>query len=178
MKTAEQRTRDLVAAAEIQIREERNQKGIAVAPATQARHSPGPWHATQCPMNTGLYVQNDKLQLIANPQANHTIDQTTKDANARLIAAAPDLLEACQAVLAAEGEDWETGRRVLRAAVEKATQPAAPAGTHADPIRYEHIAADDPARKAKFRKQLDQFEKDAKAGKVLCLSDLMISAGM
>jgi len=42
------------------------------------------------------------------------------EANARLIAASPDLLEACKAVLAVGGEDWEAGERVLRAAIAKA----------------------------------------------------------
>ena len=52
------------------------------------------------------------------------------------------------------------------------------AGTHEDPIRYEHVSADDPDRQAKRAAQREQFEKDAKAGRVLCLSDLMISHGM
>ena len=51
-------------------------------------------------------------------------------------------------------------------------------GTHDNPIRYEHIDKDDPARQAKLAKQREQFSKDAQTGKVLCLSDLMISAGM
>jgi hypothetical protein len=51
-------------------------------------------------------------------------------------------------------------------------------GTYEDPIRYEHIKADDPDRKAKRAAQRDQFTADAKAGRVLCLSDLMISHGM
>lgn len=51
-------------------------------------------------------------------------------------------------------------------------------GTYDDPIRYEHIKRDDPDRRAKLAKQRQQFEEDAKGGKVLCLSDLMISHGM
>lgn len=51
-------------------------------------------------------------------------------------------------------------------------------GTHDNPIRYEHISLDDPNRKAKLKAQRNQFEQDAKAGKVLCLSDLMCSHGM
>ena len=51
-------------------------------------------------------------------------------------------------------------------------------GTYSNPIRYEHIKADDPDRKAKRAAQRDQFTADAKAGRVLCLSDLMISHGM
>ena len=89
MTTAEQRTRDLVAAAEIQIIEERNQKGAPIP----------------LPSRTG-------------------------------------------------------------------------AGTHEDPIRYEHISADDPDRQMKRAVQRRQFTVDAKAGRVRCLSDLMISHGM
>jgi hypothetical protein len=44
--------------------------------------------------------------------------------------------------------------------------------------RYEHIDLNDPNRQAKLKAQRDEFEKDAKEGKVLCLSDLMISHGM
>ena len=51
-------------------------------------------------------------------------------------------------------------------------------GTYSNPIRYEHIEKDDPNRQAKLAAQRDQFTADAKAGRVLCLSDLMISHGM
>ena len=51
-------------------------------------------------------------------------------------------------------------------------------GTYERPIRYEHIKANDPDRRAKLAAQRAQFAKDAKAGKVLCITDLMISAGM
>ena len=44
--------------------------------------------------------------------------------------------------------------------------------------RYEHVAMDDPNRSAKLAAQRDEFEKDAKAGKVVCLTDLFISHGM
>lgn len=44
--------------------------------------------------------------------------------------------------------------------------------------RYEHISQDDPNRQAKLKAQRNEFEKDAKEGTVLCLSDLMISHGM
>lgn len=48
-----------------------------------------------------------------------------KEANARLIAAAPDLLEACQSALQAiksSGESWTTLHDDLTAAIAKATQ--------------------------------------------------------
>ncbi len=52
------------------------------------------------------------------------------------------------------------------------------AGTHDDPVRYEKLDPKDPEYKKKFRQQLDKFDEDASSGKVLCLSDLMINAGM
>jgi len=51
-------------------------------------------------------------------------------------------------------------------------------GTHENPIRYEHVKRDDPNRQEKLAKQRQQFEDDAKDGRVLCLSDLMISHGL
>jgi len=51
-------------------------------------------------------------------------------------------------------------------------------GTYEDVIRYEHVAKDDPHRREKLAKQREQFSRDAKAGRVLCLSDLMCSHGM
>ena len=51
-------------------------------------------------------------------------------------------------------------------------------GTYERPIRYEHIKANDPDRRAKLATQRAQFGKDAQAGKVLCITDLLISTGM
>ena len=53
-----------------------------------------------------------------------------------------------------------------------------PVGTHDNPLRYERVKKDDPNRQAKLAAQRDQFTADAQSGKVLCLSDLMISHGM
>lgn len=50
--------------------------------------------------------------------------------------------------------------------------------TAENPVRYERLEKSDPNYREKFAAQLDQFEEDAKAGKVVCLSDLMCSAGM
>ena len=47
-----------------------------------------------------------------------------------------------------------------------------------DVKRYEHIEKDDPDRQSKLKAQREEFEKDANAGKVLCLSDLLISHGL
>lgn len=52
------------------------------------------------------------------------------------------------------------------------------AGTTEDPVRYESLSRDDPDYREKFNRQLDQAEQDAKAGKAICLSDLMCSPYM
>jgi len=51
-------------------------------------------------------------------------------------------------------------------------------GTHDDPIRYAKIQRDDPKRQTKLAEQRKEFEADAKAGRVVCLSDLMCNHGM
>ena len=45
-------------------------------------------------------------------------------------------------------------------------------------VRYAHLDRKDPDYKAKYNAQWNQAERDANAGKRICLSDLMISAGM
>ena len=78
--------------------------------------------------------------------------------------------------LPARAGDW-TKPADIEGAKPKRAQ-AENIGTHDNPIRYEHVSLDDPNRKAKLEAQRDKFERDAKAGKVLCLSDLMCSHGM
>ena len=45
-------------------------------------------------------------------------------------------------------------------------------------VRYTHLDRKAPDYRAKYNAQWDQAERDVKAGKAICLSDLMISAGM
>lgn len=71
----------------------------------KTEHTPGPWY---------FNPRNDPRQpQIASETTGHSIavvyDHTTDDekrANARLIAAAPDLLEAAEALLEAIGDDF------------------------------------------------------------------------
>lgn len=51
-------------------------------------------------------------------------------------------------------------------------------GTYERPMRYERITATDPERKLKLKAQRAQMEADAKAGKVLCITDIMSNYGM
>ncbi len=59
-------------------------------------HTPGPWEVDSAHGTDAVYVLSEN-HLIAHVIAHG--DGTDDAANARLIAAAPDLLEACQAAL-------------------------------------------------------------------------------
>ena len=67
------------------------------------QHTPGPWKAVEAPYNPKgwLWVQNGPGALLADVHQNKNIPLDARNANARLMAAAPELLEACKAVLAA-----------------------------------------------------------------------------
>ena len=76
-----------------------------------SKHTPGPWHADPGRRVTGFAVTHDGEPnpiaiALRKPRSSHTngITDSTALANARLIAAAPDLLvalEACEELLSA-----------------------------------------------------------------------------
>ena len=101
-----------------------------------AQHTPGPWRLYQGPL---LYVEADgHLGPIAELRSRldvgylHPLVAETREANARLIAAAPDLLEACKLIVsafdalapasAARNEPMQIN--AARAAIAKATREA------------------------------------------------------
>ena len=155
MTDAEKRTRDIVAAAQVQIDEERNQKGEAIPT--------GPSEARIC-SNRAFHTEWESLQ--------GTLTLVLGFAH----------LPPTKANWDSYQEQIEKARRCLdwlAVMLPEAVKPITTgAGTHEDPIRYEHVSADDPDRQAKRAVQRRQFTVDAKAGRVLCLSDLMISHGM
>ena len=51
------------------------------------------------------------------------------------------------------------------------------AGTRDDPIRFAPLSGTPEERREQLAAQREKFERDAKAGKVLCLSDLLINHG-
>lgn len=89
-------------------------------PAHTAAHTPGPWR-----VGAGSFVISD------NPAPGiggsddiagygwHLICESVNPQNARLIAAAPDLLEACKAVLVLPAVDESTAAR-LQQVIEQA----------------------------------------------------------
>ena len=91
-----------------------------------ARHTPGPWKAVEAASNPPgwLWVQNGPGALLADVHQNVNIPLDARNANARLMAAAPELLEALQEIItAADGEGWsqlDAGFTKARVAVAKA----------------------------------------------------------
>ncbi len=67
------------------------------APATATAHTPGPWTAQRC----SIRAADGKVVAICNGWVNGAGNDATPFANARLIAAAPELLEACERMKAA-----------------------------------------------------------------------------
>ena len=88
---------------------------------TDTTHTPGPWQ-----------IWGQITGISRSPCTGHTISKGpnificdaigTSDANARLIAAAPELLAACQrALVEAVADDQDEWFAIMRAAIAKAT---------------------------------------------------------
>jgi hypothetical protein len=86
------------------------------------KHTPGPWRIEKRPGNEMEYhvVAEVRSPVALAKTLCNGLPVEVDRANARLIAAAPDMAEALQAILAANGEDHETGLRVAREALQKA----------------------------------------------------------
>ena len=90
------------------------------------KHTPGPWkfgdnskHFKTNPFN--VYVQGGGVHSasIANIPFRRTIPESEARANAKLIAAAPELLEALEAVIRGVPDTWE-GVQKAREVIAKA----------------------------------------------------------
>ena len=89
-------------------------------------HTPGPWTARR--MHTGGFDIMDPRNRDVVTVYGGGVETESREANARLIAAAPDLLEALKSLVAnlAEGDFIsETRIDAARAAIAKATTPNA-----------------------------------------------------
>lgn len=99
-----------------------------------SKHTPGPWNIGT---KNGARVWSENGEtLIADADASESLRKEIKKANARLIAAAPELLAAAQAAKLAlddllhakDGRDWWTQRdaamMLIDAAIAKATGDA------------------------------------------------------
>jgi hypothetical protein len=88
------------------------------------KHTPGPWRIGDAGMTVfGPKVEGKLADIVAQLfRPKTTAESQIRKANARLIAAAPDLLEACRAGLSvceAESANWQA--EIIRAAIAKAT---------------------------------------------------------
>ena len=83
-----------------------------------AQHTPGPWH-TAGDQGVQIRSQRDQIAKVWTMRGNEW------KANARLIASAPELLEALQAVLAnsLDSKGLADAHKQARAAIAKATNP-------------------------------------------------------
>ena len=103
---------------------------------SETKHTPGPWHIHTEPQPHGCpIVGNGRGLMLAmlSHSVNYPNQRDEANANARLIAAAPDLLEKAQVAMAAcermteqygdvaFGVDFVTLGNALRAAIAKAT---------------------------------------------------------
>jgi hypothetical protein len=93
----------------------------------QTKHTPGPWRVI-CDGQTPLRYQDGTLLKVSGDDAEYNF--ASCQANARLIAAAPDLLSACQIACCrleggtlAEIKFNHSVASRLRAAIAKALQP-------------------------------------------------------
>lgn len=86
----------------------------------KTQHTPGPWTFNETiPRMVSSkegYITRDICRMDAS-----TMSALEQDANARLIAAAPDLLEALQYLMVAHGEQLDQAFQMAQEAIAKAT---------------------------------------------------------
>lgn len=88
-----------------------------------AKHTPGPW--TYEPTSGAIYFADGDVEPLIASTNLECVSAEQGDADGRLIAAAPDLLEAAKFAYAAMDSDEgrERARKSLIAAIAKATTP-------------------------------------------------------
>ena len=99
--------------------------GVLDGEMDMSGYTPGPWTAVEYLAGDCWHIRYGNH---GNWLAEVVIDGVDATADARLIAAAPELLEAAMAMIKAHDEEWPTGehdaRMALRAAIRKATEAA------------------------------------------------------
>lgn len=90
----------------------------------KTQHTPGPWKIKTKPCAPVWADSGDKFWRIPVVGVIYGATLEQELANARLIAAAPELLEACVALLEVAGDDWsdnyEAAKGLALAAIQKA----------------------------------------------------------
>ena len=90
----------------------------------ETKHTPGPWSVEKSNLGPEIWNQNTRVARV-NINHEYHADMVDDQANARLIAAAPELLEALEAILEAMPAQMSLDGEQLRsdaiAAIRKAT---------------------------------------------------------
>ena len=89
-----------------------------------SKHTQGPWMVSRYSQSTllkSIYIRggNERIARVTVPDTAQSIEEY--EANARLIAAAPDLLEALQHLMVAHGEQLDYAFQQAQDAIAKAT---------------------------------------------------------
>lgn len=87
------------------------------------KHTPGPWviERLNSTNENSLYITNGKGRRGEIAWVEPVLFPEQMNYNAKLIAAAPDLLEALQAVMNNDVE-WDVIEKMVKSAIKKATQ--------------------------------------------------------
>lgn len=86
----------------------------------KSKHTPGPWRLGEVGGGDGSYVITNGMVTVAETSGwRYSLDDDTHFADARLIAAAPDLLVCLKALIAPGASRFDRER--ARAAIAKAT---------------------------------------------------------
>jgi hypothetical protein len=95
---------------------------VKLAPQdNETKHTPGPWHADIHGHIMAMRGTTNVASTWTTSDKNYPEGRPYR-ANAKLIAAAPDMLNALKVVLASRRlEEWDTATAVVLAAIEKAT---------------------------------------------------------
>ena len=85
----------------------------------EAQHTPGPWKAVEAAYNPPgwLWVQNGPGALLADVHQNKNIPLEARNANARLMAAAPEMLAALEYYATDSSINGEVARSVVAKAL-------------------------------------------------------------
>ena len=85
----------------------------------EAQHTPGPWKAVEAAYNPPgwLWVQNGPGALLADVHQNKNIPLEARNANARLMAAAPEMLAALEYYATDQSINGEVARAVVAKAL-------------------------------------------------------------
>ena len=84
----------------------------------ETKHTPGPWNQLE---HWASITTNDGYAICDMALTYSSLSNEELEANARLIAAAPDLLEALQFLMVASGEQLTTAFEQAQEAIAKAT---------------------------------------------------------